>query len=208
MVEAKQRTLTIAVFGGNDGSAASGAEQIGTTIATTTQWIVLTGGAGPVPNSPKVKERALVGPHNSKRPWIGVLQARDEPPPPGGDCTGFVFKTPLGDKRNYLEAWLCDGAIALKGKEGTLSEVVATLCLGKPVVLVGDHWNDSASGDWWNAAHAKLTHEPASPAIDALIERDVTRKHLKDAEKRYRIVTVNTEAIDSLASLLDDRGTP
>src|SRR5689334_12351814 len=107
---AKQGTHIIAVFGGTTESAAADAQALGMAIANETEWIVLTGGGKPSSTSNKVKERALYGPSQKDHRWIGVLQAHDDLPEEGG--LDFVFRTPLGHKRNYLEACLCDGAIA------------------------------------------------------------------------------------------------
>jgi hypothetical protein len=46
----------------------------------------------------------------------------------------------MGHQRNLLEAWMCDAAIVLEycAGEGTLSELVSAVCLGKPVLLIGE----------------------------------------------------------------------
>jgi predicted Rossmann-fold nucleotide-binding protein len=48
----------------------------------------------------------------------------------------------MGHQRNFLEALLCDAAVVFEGKEGTISEAVGTLCLGKPVLLWANGWTE------------------------------------------------------------------
>lgn len=211
--EIKNTAYVVGIFGGNsDASVAELAENLGRGIAQATKWIVLTGGAGPKNDSPKVKERALVGPDEAGRPWIGILQNRDDLPTHPFP-NGFIFKTPLGDRRNYLEAALCDGAIALTGKEGTTSEFTAALCLGKPVVLLGEGWvsarpdaaghvSDNIKAKWIEVAQAKLEEDDSSPAIDELIRRDIRLDHLEGVENRCKVADGHSQAIDSLAELL------
>jgi hypothetical protein len=93
---------------------------------------VLTGGKGPIGESVKVNAIAGV----DQRPWIGVEQ--------GGSGTtheergGIWLESGLlNSRRNYIEAYMCDAAVALRGREGTLSEVTCSLSLGRPVALVG-----------------------------------------------------------------------
>ena len=175
-----------------------------------------------------MKDRALVGPDEKKRPWIGIAQERDTLPNPASKW-GFVFKTPLGHKRNYLEAVLCDAAIAFPGATGTWSEVVAMLCLRKPVLLVGDDWaddnlwtnlrvskpaagqplTDEAMKTWTHRAHERFSKDSKFPAIDALIERHVIAEHLTDAHKRLAVLGTDgwRQAIGTLLDLLRAQAT-
>jgi hypothetical protein len=131
----------IAVFGSNCGLEL--AEKIGSEIAKKGS-ITLTGGTKP--GEKYVKERAIKGAGSS--PWIGVERRRRAP-------AGFATKTPycckrdswfviysdFEHRRNYLEAYLCDAAIAIKGGEGTTSEVTFAFSLRRPVALIGE-WPD------------------------------------------------------------------
>ena len=58
------------------------------------------------------------------------------------DDRSAVMSLGFGDKRNYVEACMCDAAVAFEGGDGTKSEVAFCLALGRPVVLVGDAWTD------------------------------------------------------------------
>ncbi len=106
--------------------------------------IVLSGGTDE--GAGTVRESAIAGAIAGADPsrWIGVNQKGPIAGHPDGD--GFVIDTDLGHKRNYLEAHLCDAAIGLAGGNGTKSEVLFALSLGRPVALVGDGWKD----DGWN----------------------------------------------------------
>jgi hypothetical protein len=62
---------------------------------------------------------------------VGVDERGDE----------LVLSPALGDGRNYVNAALCDVAVALPGGHGTDSEVAFALALGRPVLLVGEEWD-------------------------------------------------------------------
>ena len=120
--------------------------------AATQGFIVLTGGTMEAQEPVKVKNAALKGVEDavskgsaSDGNWIGVLQEGNRPGSKrDGNCADFksegnscVIYSDMGNQRNFLEACLCDAAIVLGGAEGTISEAVSTLCLGKPVLLCG-----------------------------------------------------------------------
>ncbi len=138
------RVPVIAVFGGaTDENILTAAEQVGCEIGRS-DAILLTGGDNP--NSPDLKGRVLRGAidarkGDAKAPWIGVVRpgmALDPEPAPDG--LSLVLTPGVDHLRNYVEAELCDVAIAFKGGDGTSSEVVFCLALGKPLVLVGTPW--------------------------------------------------------------------
>jgi predicted Rossmann-fold nucleotide-binding protein len=135
----------IAVFGSSRNApepVLACAEELGCTIVAAEQ-ILLTGGTRPATDS--VKGRAIQGACGS--PWVGVRQRGRPGAQPSEECEpGFVVSTGLGDKRNYLEATMCDAAIALPGREGTLSEVTCSLSLGRPVAFVGE-WREECDLD-------------------------------------------------------------
>jgi uncharacterized protein (TIGR00725 family) len=136
----------IAVFGGGDPETLALAEEFGANIAGEGH-VLLTGGNGPGRGS--VKACAISGALREGRlaPWVGVVRDKLKPPSCLPSGSGRVINTDLGHGRNYLEAVLCDGAIGLKGKEGTHSEIAFSISLSKPVVLVGDGWKtDPESG--------------------------------------------------------------
>jgi hypothetical protein len=135
----------IAVFGGaKDDLTRAAAEEIGYEIGLS-HAILLTGGDDP--RTGDLKGRVLAGACQARKggamaPWIGVVRTklRRLYPRFGADGLSLVL-TPGGDHlRNYAEAEFCDAAIAFKGEEGTSSEVLFCLALGKPLVLIGDPW--------------------------------------------------------------------
>jgi uncharacterized protein (TIGR00725 family) len=136
----------IAVFGSGDHTDV--AEALGAEIARRS-CILLTGG-GRGADGPAVTESGLAGAEAARRDEgllgarVGVLRRRKgdervEVDVEDGD-TKIVLDLAVGHRRNYLNAHLCDAAIALDGGEGTKSEVAFCLALGRPVVLVGPVW--------------------------------------------------------------------
>jgi predicted Rossmann-fold nucleotide-binding protein len=140
------RVPVIAVFGGaRDEDTLKAAEQIGYAIRLS-RAILLTGGDDRTGTAMDLKGRVLFGATDPREdvapaPWIGVVRTQMAlDPKPAADGPGLVL-TPGGDHlRNYVEAELCDAAIAFEGGDGTSSEVVFCLALGKPLVLVGTSW--------------------------------------------------------------------
>ena len=133
----------IAVFGPSGPNTFSvTASSLGEQIATND--ILLTGGTG-IPDK-SVKEQAIVGGERaigagSTGRWIGVPKVGNRTASPSHG-RGFLLRTEYRNERNYINALLCDSAIALKGGPGTDSEVAFCLALGRPVVLFGPDWND------------------------------------------------------------------
>jgi len=136
----------IGVFGSSDptkpGTAKpETAEEIGYQLAMRGR-IVLTGGDGSVGDA--VRDRAIMGARCARRArydaaWVGVARTRD----PGATEhteSHIILRPGYEHKRNYVEAHLCDAAIALPGSKGTPSEVAFCLVLGRPLVLVGPVW--------------------------------------------------------------------
>lgn len=147
----------IAVFGGaDDETTHAAAEQIGYEIGLS-HAILLTGGDDP--RVQDLKGRVLAGACGARKrgamaPWIGVVRERPTRDPRTGvvteqprqdprfvdDGLGLVLKPGGNHRRNYAEAEFCDAAIAFEGGDGTSSEVLFCLALGKPLVLIGDSW--------------------------------------------------------------------
>lgn len=142
------RRPIVAVFGSQQHALAAMA--LGKAIAEK-KWILLTGGDGDSQDNCSVKNAAIAGAAECGR-WVGVHRTEDKT---GGKTdgiglpcyrhvgNGLVLEPRLGHKRNFLEAYLCDGAIAIAGGEGTISEVASCLYLKKKVVFVG--WNDKVA---------------------------------------------------------------
>lgn len=136
----------IAVFGPSGPNVLSvTASSLGEQIAAND--ILLTGGTG-IPDR-SVKEQAIFGAERAVGTgaagrWIGVPKAGNRTASPSHG-RGFLLKTEYRNERNYINALLCDSAIALKGGPGTDSEVAFCLVLGRPVVLFGPGWDDLES---------------------------------------------------------------
>lgn len=145
----------IAVFGpSSDATPEDGAiaMALGSAIAGR-GWILLSGGQGDHPGQSctAVKDCAIAGAEKvdgeySSVRWIGVVKPDDadgpQEPRPSVSGHGLVLTPGYGHKRNFVEARLCDGAIAIAGGEGTKSEVAFCLTLGRPLLLVGPAWGE------------------------------------------------------------------
>ena len=131
----------VAVFGGNapslDELAAAcllGAE-IGRSDA-----VLLTGGDGSDPST--VKDAAIraadeAATHDDPAAWVGVRNAPAAAAPEPRGPRSVVVTPGGGHRRNFVEACLCDAAVAIGGGPGTASEALFSLYLGRPVVIVG-----------------------------------------------------------------------
>lgn len=140
------RPHIVAVFGGNkvEDDVAKKARTTSRQIVAH-EAIVLSGGDGkdrrgqPVEDK-NVKDEANAAalPHGR---WISVLNKRVGQ---SRDCIstgrGAVVRPRTGDQRNLLEVWMSDACIVLAtgAGDGTFSELVSALCLGRPVLLIGD----------------------------------------------------------------------
>ncbi|WP_353646191.1 hypothetical protein [Mesorhizobium sp. WSM2239] len=163
MNNANMRAPIVAVFGSK--KFVSHARSIGEKVSNA-DAILLTGGDGVDDGS--VKNAAIKGAKTAGGRWIGVHRhayndgSRD--PSLKEEKAGLILEPGLGHRRNYLEACLCDVAIALKGGKGTVSEIFACVFLRKPVILVA--WDDHIEPDFcW------LMADEYAPKIDALDEK-------------------------------------
>jgi len=160
----------IAVFGGDEASAAARGREFGAAIAEQGQ-ILLTGGDGS--DTATVKDQAIEGARPST--WVGA--APEGPIDAGPARDGFVIKSALGHWRNYLEGFLCDAAIGLPGGDGTLSEVMFALSLQRPVAIVGDRWkqtwdvDDAFQSNVLDGAFARLRRSGSKPDFDVFLDR-------------------------------------
>lgn len=139
-------TPVIALFGSGDHTNI--AEAVGAEVARR-HCILLTGG-GRGSHAPAVTESGLDGAERARRreqlvaARVGVLGRKHQTVEAAveDEDTKIVLGLAVGDRRNYVNAHLCDVAIALDGRDGTKSEVAFCLALGRPVVLVGPVWGD------------------------------------------------------------------
>jgi uncharacterized protein (TIGR00725 family) len=208
----------IGIFGGSSAGDLESeriAVRVGGDIASQSDWIVLTGGDDP--GGPGVKNKALTEPNEPPgNGWVGVTRAETV------ECReverGLVLRTDLGHQRNYLEACLIDAAVVLPGETGTISEAVAALCLGKPVVFLGDGWmtskywtclapitwetplDDATRAKWIELAMRRLGENQES-TIGHLIRRDIRADNLR--ETRNRIAYLPSERISETVAILE-----
>jgi predicted Rossmann-fold nucleotide-binding protein len=130
------RPPTIAIFGGND-APTEVASSVAEAIAKSSR-VVLTGGDGK--DHDGVKGQALLAARQAGGAWIGVPRGRKPPPSSSRPDRGLLLRAEIGHRRNLFEAWLSDAAVVFEGGLGTVSECVSSLCLGRPVLLVGRTW--------------------------------------------------------------------
>jgi len=106
--------------------------------------VLLTGGSGG--KSDAVKDWAIAGADRAAQeghvaPWIGIIREKETPAKRAQEQRTRVLRPPYNHERNFLEAFVCDAAIAFEGGDGTISEVAFCLALGRPIVLVGSEWS-------------------------------------------------------------------
>jgi uncharacterized protein (TIGR00725 family) len=131
----------VAVFGSSVPETMPPATSLGRAVAE--QRCVLLTGGGRKPAGQSVKEQAMEGCRAAGKgdaPGFRVGVLGTEPHRVGFEVSGTeaILGPGLGDGRNYLNAAMCDVAVALPGGRGTHSEVAFALALGRPVVLLGD----------------------------------------------------------------------
>jgi predicted Rossmann-fold nucleotide-binding protein len=147
MIKPNQRPAIVAVFGPSrkvPKPVLDLARCVGSKIAAQ-GFVVLTGGTMKEQEHPRAVKNAALKGAEPDGDWIGVLQDGNCPDSRhDGSCAdlkpdgkGRIIYSDMGHQRNILEALLCDAGVVLAGAEGTISEAVSTLCLGKPVLFCG-----------------------------------------------------------------------
>jgi predicted Rossmann-fold nucleotide-binding protein len=170
----------IGVFGSSVPETLDLAEEIGYQIAVR-DCILLTGGTGH--SRSKVKDRAIFGARRARQQgyvaaWVGVRRT-DLPEVSEPDGSGLLLAPGYRHKRNYVEAHLCDAAIALPGGRGTASEAAFCLVLRRPIILVGPKWeanyrlsvenNAAAVAQFFEDTRTPMSsHEQESPQDTAI----------------------------------------
>lgn len=192
----RPRPPVIAVFGSDEdkfGRPGLGAiaRNVGAAVVRE-GGIVLTGGRNP--GTEEVRELAIRGAMDAEGRWIGIGRRGGNEdvqrnPDVAHDDRSFELTTNLGHKRNYLEACLCDAAIALLGGDGTTSEVAFCLSLGKPVFLIGN-WGVVYDGEKLNvdgmvrAALGRVGAGSGYPGLGELLQENALRKAIRDESKK------------------------
>ena len=211
----------IAVFGSNVEWTLHAAFGIGRELARR-DCVVLTG-ADRVTAPKTVKERTIdgveeerqAGPHVGA--WVGVARdAGSSKPNRAADGHSIVIHPGFNHKRNYLEARMCDGAIALEGGPGTRSEVAFALATGKPVVLVTDLvWPDelprnepASAAELKRLVEGALSHVGAgqasgNEALDALLNAADLVKAVSGGPVVYRRLSATTRPAEIVSTMLD-----
>lgn len=153
----------LAVFGRNRATAEEldAARSLGTAIADAGA-VLLTGGVGS--GALEIKEQAVEGVIAASGPWVGVENS-DALAAPRRVRGGLVVSPGVGHRRNFVGAALCDAAIALPGEDGTASELVFALALGRPVVVYG--W--TPAGDLLTAAQRRVPRTDGTGVLDRAI---------------------------------------
>jgi hypothetical protein len=124
------RAPYIAVVGPGEATPeqAALAEEVGARLAEAGA-VVVTGGLG------GVMEAASRGARSKRGMTVGLLPGDDRDAANG--WVEIAIATGLGELRNGLIVRSVDGAVAIGGGAGTLSEIALALKLGKPVVGIG-----------------------------------------------------------------------
>ena len=157
----------VGVFGANDPSEDErfAARLIGAAVRARGA-VLLTGGDGSDPDT--VKDAAIDaanrgGTGDSPPIWMGVANTEVAGPPAWHGESSVVVKPGWGHRRNFVEACLCDVAVALGASSaGTASEALFCLYLGRPLVILGDASRDDVA--------APRLRESAQQRISALDE--------------------------------------
>lgn len=139
-----------AVFGANDPSDDElfAARLIGAAV-NARGAVLLTGGDGSDPDT--VKDAAIDaanrgGTGDSPPIWMGVANTEVAGPPAWHGESSVVVKPGWGHRRNFVEACLCDVAVALgASSRGTASEALFCLYLGRPLIILGDASTDDVA---------------------------------------------------------------
>lgn len=122
---ARMRLMSVIGAGQCDAGTAEMAERLGFELARR-GWGVVCGGLG------GVMEAACRGARRAGGLTVGIL--------PGDDASAanpyvdVVIPTGMGEARNALVVRAGEGAIAVAGEYGTLSEIALALKMGKPVI--------------------------------------------------------------------------
>jgi hypothetical protein len=132
-------TVVVAVFGSNTPlpGELEAARFLAAAIAAEGATL-LTGGDGSDPST--VKDAAIITARAiPSAGWIGVLNGPEAADPETVGSHGLLVTPGTGHRRNFVEACLCDAAIAIGHSPGTSSEALFAMFLRRPVILVDAH---------------------------------------------------------------------
>jgi uncharacterized protein (TIGR00725 family) len=129
------RPPIIGVVGGGEKTVPAGsdafrmAEQLGAEIAKAGAILLCGGGTG-------IMSAVAAGANGRAGRTLGVLPSRGQPLA----LVAEFAATGMGDGRNYVNVFLSDVLIAMKGESGTLSEIALAHKVGRPIVYLG-YWS-------------------------------------------------------------------
>jgi uncharacterized protein (TIGR00725 family) len=153
-----ERRPIIGVIGGGGGNVADDSPQftlaydVGRLVAESGAVLLCGGGGG-------VMRGATRGANDAGGHTIGILPRSAE------SEVEYAVVTDMGDGRNYLNAYISDGLIALYGEAGTLSEIGLALKIGTPIVYLR-YWNFLNENGLPRAPHV----DSASDAVRTVFE--------------------------------------
>jgi predicted Rossmann-fold nucleotide-binding protein len=187
----------MAVFGRNDATTPEldTARRYGAAIARLGATL-LTGGVGN--GAAQIKEQAIEGAIGvDGASWIGVQNGKVPAEPVPGRSGGLVLRPGVGHRRNFLGACLCDAGVVLPGGQGTASELLFALALGRPLVLVG---RKAPSWDELRAGAQERVPRPDRPRT--LLDRAITAAYDAAAATMPTAVALSTPVEQVVAQLL------
>ncbi|MGD6978878.1 hypothetical protein [Citricoccus sp. CH26A] len=140
--------------------------------------VLLTGGDLPVGEPVTVKDAAIWGttcealPEEPPASWIGVANKSQAAEPQWRGESSVVVTPGWRHRRNFVEACLCDAAIAVGiTSKGTASEALFSLYLNRPLLVVGDIPKDERNIWRLYPRASQRVHPPNHP--DMAIERGI-----------------------------------
>lgn len=207
---------TIAVFGRNsaDEDELAAARRLGVAV-TEVGAVLLTGGdrrPGPARDIRDIKDAAVgaadeAATDAAPAAWIGVANEAEAAPARRRGPRSWVVTPGWRHRRNFVEACLCDAAIAIGGEsEGTASEALFALYLGRPLVVVGSLPDAERSARALLSRAARRIPEPEQEvlAVDRGIRRAYAWAAHADDRVDVRPLPLDPGSASALVALLLD----
>lgn len=179
----------IAVFGSDVAGTPAVSRKLGEAIALSGATLLTGGGQEPTENS--VKEQAMEGarsaPRRRRGARIGVLGKEENEVWEKAVADEFLMSLAFSHRRNYVNAMLCDVAVAFVGGNGTTSEVAFALAAERPILLLGAEWaqgfplvrTEAAFQEFLRSSKARVPDGDGEDPVDFLIKRAYKQLTLK-----------------------------
>lgn len=175
--------------------------------------ILLTGAAPPADGYPPlpgtVKDAAVHGAERAaaieSATWVGVARTTSPGAPQRRGLRSFVVMPGGKDRRNLVEALICDAAIAIGcATAGTASEALFSLFVGRKVIVLSD---DPAGADaspraLSAVARTKVRPQRDMPALDTAITAAYGWAETATVRAEVRGLVTDEAAADSLVAHL------